>query len=679
MMKFFRKYMKHMLAVFMAALLVVWLGGSALTSFLQPDPAYLDETRGIAYGRTITNRDMQPTFNQLDILERLGLNWQVVWRYPFIALLTGSMDRIPPQAFRMLNLPPEFDQIRQEALTEEEWYMLILAADESGTYVSDTAVENFKQRWQIPESYLYQMRDRANISLDTINNAIRNFIKVHQAALQACEAAKISEADIQNFIRKTNQEIKVSVVPIRAQQLVDNSYQPTESELREHFEQYKDEPARQGDSLDFGYQLPEKVQVEYIEIDVDELAKQQTITDKEALDYWKTHQDEFTKMVTTTTTDTQPTTQKKREPYSTFSEAKPEVIREMAQQEAENEALRIARDIIGRLSEPWKTATTTGSFDYPVPPESEKTAGVYPNLIDKIQRQYSGVLSFTRTPLLEQKELRRQPGIGSAQAMQGTQQQISFAEAAFLVAGLAETPEDQPDYQRYFRNIYETCDVPFRDRQNNVYVFRTVGSEPQRAPESWEEVKDMLIQDIRLKKAYQQAEEVATQLNKAAEEKGLADALDDQMKDKLGMRKPIEPPPFSRQRMMPTRMGPRMMPGMIRGVGSDPQLVDECFDLLKTEETHPVKKIEQRSRQRWLVVQLEEKLPVTESQYKEQRSMAINYQQNQRQMDVLDAWFSADQIRARVQWEAVEPKVEKPEDAEQNEATQEPAEDEEAA
>ena len=60
MMKFFRKHMKELLAVFMALLLVVWLGGSALTDALRGNYDPGDMKKGVIYGQPVVLNDMRP-------------------------------------------------------------------------------------------------------------------------------------------------------------------------------------------------------------------------------------------------------------------------------------------------------------------------------------------------------------------------------------------------------------------------------------------------------------------------------------------------------------------------------------------------------------------------------------------------------------------------------------------
>src|SRR5688572_31237195 len=79
MMKFFRKYNKQLLAVFMALLLLVWLGGDALSSIMHERYSPGKEVRGEAFGETVQIKHMQPSYNEAQILDRMVPYWRRPW------------------------------------------------------------------------------------------------------------------------------------------------------------------------------------------------------------------------------------------------------------------------------------------------------------------------------------------------------------------------------------------------------------------------------------------------------------------------------------------------------------------------------------------------------------------------------------------------------------------------
>ena len=75
MMKFFRKYNKHLLAVFMVLLMVVFIGGTALEGMLTPNINSVVATSRLG---SIGTTDRQHALAITDILGRMGQNWQAI-------------------------------------------------------------------------------------------------------------------------------------------------------------------------------------------------------------------------------------------------------------------------------------------------------------------------------------------------------------------------------------------------------------------------------------------------------------------------------------------------------------------------------------------------------------------------------------------------------------------------
>ena len=74
MMKFFRKHNKELLVVFMAALMVVFVGGSALTSLLKPQGT--NDVLAHSDLGDLTQRDLIQANAMTELLDRLGHSWQ---------------------------------------------------------------------------------------------------------------------------------------------------------------------------------------------------------------------------------------------------------------------------------------------------------------------------------------------------------------------------------------------------------------------------------------------------------------------------------------------------------------------------------------------------------------------------------------------------------------------------
>lgn len=664
MMKFFRKYTKHLLAVFMVLLLVVWLAGDALTSLMRSDVDAGVMERGQAFGQAVRVADMRPAFMQADLLDDLfqGPYWRMPWLQP-LAQMARTQD---PEMLGYLA-----SQVRRRPLNNEEWYMLDAAARHAGVYVPAEAVA--KLRSNLPAAQIDAVRDRNKVSLDAIDRALQSFLRVNQSFQLAVDAVKVSEADVDDLIRKTAERAKIVAAALEGKSFVDPNYQPTPEELKAQFEKYKDAASQPAESPQFGYQVPDAVQLEYVKVNGDKLGKRQKISDEEVYQYWVAHQGEFLRK--TPSTSTAPTTRPKDEPYETFSEARAMVIEKLQQQRGREEALRIARDIISQLEAPWASApTTTQPAGFKEIPESAKDPELYSKLVSRLSEKYPDALNYGRTQLSEQQLLQRDnPELARATALQGTDQQIDVARAAALVPGI--DAQRTRSNERFFRNLFETATEPFVADNGDVYVIRTIAVKPRHAPEM-EAVRSRLVEDVRRAKAMEEAERQARKLADAAQKEGLEKAFnaDAALKEKAGAGALKTPPPFARQQLISWGV-PQLAPASISGLGYDPELTKTVFSLVSQPASQPATATRpaattqpvrvavhpQRNQQRVVVVELLDILPVNQAEYDQQRGRAMYTLQFQSQIRTLSSYFSPEEIRARINWQdapGMEPKPE---------------------
>ena len=411
---------------------------------------------------------------------------------------------------------------------------------------------------------------------------------------------------------------------------------------------------------EFGYRRPEMVQVEYIQVNAAELASRlPNLTDDEAFSYWSEHKSEFLKPSTRPASSPATTQPEARPPYGTFTEARSQVFEKLKANKAREEALRLARDMIARLGRAWSDAPTTQPGGYKQPPESEKSDQVYPALVKIMQGRYPGVLKYARTALTDAKELAANVEIGRARAFAGTIRPVSFGDVAFMVCGLEADREADPDRARLFRNVYETCSEPLVDRRDNAYVFRNVAAVPRQAPPSWQDVREQLAEDVRKVRAHAEAGRWAGALADQAAKVGLKKAFEANadLKARPGEALYLTPEPFARK----VNLQMALVPNRIRDVGGGAELMALCFALAgKTAQAERVKAHELAGGRGWVVVEGVEIVPVTQTDYDEQRALAAAVLTVTRRIEFLKNWFAPQQIRQRVGWKEAQPERAKP-------------------
>ncbi len=640
MMKFFRKHMKYFLVFGTVFLMIVFVGGSALQSMCQPETVDMDQVVAEAFGEDVTLADMLPANNKLGILERMGVNWNAPW---IIQLQAMNLNR--QQLFSIASRLP------QQPLSEDEWYMLVRLSEENGTYVSTQELENFKQLIGLTPEVMNRLRENLRVSIHQIDDALTAFIRVLNDASQVSTSAVASEADIRGILREAEEKIAVDGLIVDSGNFVDPEYTPTDEEITAHFEEFKNEPAA---SSAFGYQIPEKAKIEYIRIDPEKLIAQQTVSDDEAWEHWEANKSSFFQPQEEVAEGEDAPVRKN---YKTFTEAKSDVVEALKKEKARQEALGIARDLITTLSIPW--AEQPEKDGVKEIPESQRPGEIYPNLIASHRDQYPETMTFVRTEYMDADAFRQDEGIAGVTAP--GQRGLPLAMAAFYVPGSSYAPQDGSAQDRLFRNLYQTAADPFVGRTGEnegfVYVMRTVNLiEPHAPEEITEELRTQIVQDIRQKKAYDEAARLAKDLaSTVTSDNRLREAFlaHEELQEKLPNTAFVEPDPFSRKRMFPMGGMVRVQPGFIPTFGYDPALMDEIGTMVekhRADGSQPVITYEQESSGRWLVIQLERVLPITTDTYEDMRMAAMNHVQEDRIISLINQWYDPENLRERVGW-----------------------------
>jgi hypothetical protein len=499
-----------------------------------------------------------------------------------------------------------------------------------------------------------------------MDQAIQDYLRIEEAAIQASSAVAVSEAEVREFIRDTTEAVKVSMVLVDPQKLIDKNYQPTEAEVKGQFEKYKDKAAGYGQGDDaFGYQMPQATQVEFIEVNADALAKRQVLTDDEAYSYWLDHKAEFKPPATQPATSSAPATRPEQpKPYETFAQARADVRQKLLHEKAVREGTRLAADLIRQLSATWADQPATQPSGYRQPPASALDPALYEKLVAGLQGKYGAAVRYGRTILGDANEIGMNPQIGRARAYPDSNNSVYFRELAFMVAGLTKDQEADQAAQRLSRNVYETCGEPLKDYSGNVYIFRNIAVRPAQAPASVDQVRDKVVSDLRLIKARAEAERVARDLAERARKSGLKTAFqsDAELARKLESSALQQPDAFPRKRAMNMGRGIQMRDGYVPGVGFNPELSKLCFDLagrVTTTQPTPVGVEQDKMSGRWVVVEYESTVPVTRDDYTKMREMARKYLLTNERLQFVMDWFSPESIKARGSWKPAHPEEEK--------------------
>lgn len=187
-----------------------------------------------------------------------------------------------------------------------------------------------------------------------------------------------------------------------------------------------------------------------------------------------------------------------------------------------------------------------------------------------------------------------------------------------------------------------------------MFVFRVVDSQDGHPADSLDEVRDEVVTDLRLLRAFDEAKAQAESLRSSAIEKGLKAAYDADeklvaLRDTPGGKNSgyVEPPAFSRLRTYQAATGPSPN-GTFLGGGLNlvpNQFVTDCFAI--ADKAEHVASIPIKERADVFVVELVKLNPPTEKDFDDTREQVMTQMQSEDWRLVLSNWLDPEQIRAR--------------------------------
>jgi len=655
MLKFLRKHNKKLLAVFMALLLVVWLGGSALEQIFSPDQSAMVAATS-KFGE-IKAGDLRRAEAMTNVLASLGMPWSSP------GLLYGYST--------------------EEPLTLADWILLSREADSLGFTVSpEEAAETLNARGATP-ALIYNIADRYGLMPEDVHAAVAQFQGVLRAVDAVAEAAQVSEAQVRVRARDALEKAKTRMVVYLGNGYRDTETPVSEEELQEVFNQYRDQSPSGG--LNFGYLLPAKVKVQYVRVNLDAVnagfAVNEDTLERAARKYWKDNRDKDEAFLRpppktpTTQPDeaasqpSDPATQpadaasqpveaasKPAEPeskyFKTFTEAREAALGVVRKQLVQVQANKLAEWVVQRSMEAWFDATR-GDDGYRKLPPGQDQLDVYEKLtaVPPPDLSYPGALTIGTTDWFAFPEAGAVPEIGKSWLEVPGRGKQYFGTLAFQVQGLREMPEGSAVDTSFYLARYESPPLPLRDELGNLYVYRVIDVRPAQPPATVDEVRDQVVKDVQLKHGFEAAQKAAEALLAQAREVGLEAAWnaspESQEQPATHARYAAAPPPFPRE---PLGLS---FGSFVPGVGFiQRDFAERCFALGESSAANGrIGVIPLPAQANVAVVECEEIQPMTTTAYVSSRPQVVSTLASAGRQKTLSAWLDPELIRSRNKFE----------------------------
>ena len=369
MMKWLRKHNRMLLMVFMAFLMIVFVGGSALQDLLSPSRGS-DVVFKTSLG-DINGNDMQIAQNETILLERLGLPWQ---RPSFL----GEPIEIP------------------------DWIMLKREARESG-YQPNAAVARAAlsdgQARDLFEAQALRMR----VKPEAFYQASASWDMVSKVGNAVARSYRPTEAEIRAQAKAALDKVRITAVLLSGRAFVDREEEFASEALQAHFDKYKALQRGKGQG-EYGYFRGHAVKIEYIKIDHDAIAAeirskadQSTALEeqlwREARQHYDTHigpgDYDYRKPPGQIIggADREPgspvSPTPPESPYFSWENAKDNAYGFAIEARADQSVERIGAWLIRRLTEPW-IDSERGEDLYKKPPPGVSDSGFLQSVVDSI-------------------------------------------------------------------------------------------------------------------------------------------------------------------------------------------------------------------------------------------------------------------------------------------------------
>ncbi len=634
MMKFFRKYNKQLLAFFMAALMIVFIGGSALEGMLRPDPNPQIATSNLG---PIMLKDQHRASEETRLLESVGRTWN----RPLFS------DAPPLQAV--------------------DWILLSREATKLGIDIDMASVETSPEfQSQLPQ--IDTAARQLRVKRELIISALARLNSIREAAVAVSSSSIPSEAEVVRTARDVLEKVRIRAVLLPAEAFVKETTEFTEAELNEQFTAHRER--ERGPGLEFGYYQPPAIRVQYFKIDRGAIAAAVGVPnlERKAKTYYeeRREKDFVFRRKTEELTAPDPAEQglivgppgPKPTFYIDWEQAKPIAIEEVRKQYADEFMQRVVDWIIPLTSEAWVDAVRRDN-GYKTPPEAAASVEYYERMLDRLPQtlKLPGALTVHVTDFFSQGEASKVPDIGGT-IVKGEEGLVArnFASLAFRNEAIVpQVPQDEPGASTDYLALFQTSPLPLTDvTSGNMYAFRVVESRPGGPPKSLDEVREQVIADLRLKQGYESAKKRAGSLQACAAIDPLRDAYEADP-DLAVFRETgegaktgyFEPAPFTRlARTSASKGRPPEGTFVGGGLGRLPnEVVDACFALADAPQKSKV--LEVPSRAAVLIVEWVETIPAGEDEFNGMRKQLVTQLSDERWRQFVSDWLDPDKIRAR--------------------------------
>lgn len=460
LVKWFRKYNKKVMAVVVIVIMFGFIGGGTLLR--QMSERSVVTLAYYADNRKITNNDLLNARRELDVLRAMRAD-ALLQNQSLRGILLGEIlfaeQRTSPallnhikQTIRQYQYRISDRQIndiyRRSMPSSIYWILLKKEATNAGIGVSN------EQAGEVLGRVLPQLYDGMKYSLVMANlmsqyglpeekllELYGQLLAIVQYAQIICSNENMTASQISQAVAFERETINAQLVQFDSKVFTSETDTPDPDELKEHFEKFS--KFEQTDISDenpygFGYKLPDRVQLEYIVIkldDVEPLIKPPTNQEKE--DYYTRNRllptSGFTEQVLSDPNDpNSPMTERTK----SYAEVVDVITKQLVKKKINAEANRILQEAKTDTDFDQEDLDNMAAQAEMEPEKLKKLAGDYKTTAEKISKKYNVKIYQGKTGLLSPEDMQKNEYLTRLYLEGYGQTPISLIQIVFAVGDL---------------------------------------------------------------------------------------------------------------------------------------------------------------------------------------------------------------------------------------------------
>ncbi|MCA9296861.1 MAG: hypothetical protein KC983_10090 [Phycisphaerales bacterium] len=468
MFKFLRKYNTLILVIGGSLLMIVFLLGNAIPALFQSMGGTSATVATLDDGESISAGTWQEVQNELQFLTTLGV--QV----------------------------PGVGQIREP----DHWYLLTREAEAAGFIgaPAGAVLPGF-----ISAEQLDAIASQTRNSRQAVYEKFAKVSGVRRLVASYMNTVKLSDNRLREFAVTLLPSVQTQIVVLEAD--ADKaSVMPSEAEITRQFDAYRDIDPGEGE-MGFGYKLPNRARLEWLIVEPDavrdSLVNSDRLSDIELIRHWQRNGGV-----------------RGIPPVNENAAEIPQIVKDDLLRELTEDTLDdIAKFIRRQIAEPQRgLATVDGFLQLPADWASKRLP--YTELASMIQEKYgiaTPSVQSTGSEWKTQSELTAISGLGRAGTLRFSTEPMRLAD---FFAGARELGDPSPNVQiqsgltgPILRGIAGT--------DGAVYAFRFTDIDKSRPARDVNEVRDMIVRDLKRLQHYNTLLSRSSELETAAETDGL--------------------------------------------------------------------------------------------------------------------------------------------------------------